>query len=458
MTRRPKFTEVLQNRGFRFLWFNQILVQLSYNTVNFALLIWVFKLTGSSTAVSLLMLSVYLPSLFFGLLAGVYADIADRRRIILIIDLLFALSFIAFIFIRHSYPLLLLNAFFINTLGQFFLPTESSAIPMLTKKKQLLLANSLFSLTLYGSVMVGFSLAGPILNYKGINAVFLFGFFAMVLAWVLSLNLPVIQSKQGKRFDNIPTGHAFHEMIGITLREVKTSTDFIRGKVHVLAAILLMAGMQGVIGVLAVLVSSYMETVLHIHATDASYVLMFPLGIGMVTGAFLIGRFGHDRPRRYIVIPSIIVSGILFFLAGITPVIAELIQATELPSYIRYPRFFFRAPSLSLFFGIGSFILGVCAVGIIVPAQTVLQESTTEKNRGKIFAVLLVVMNLFAAVVSVLAGLLADVIGAASIFVLISVVILTMGILVRKPASFLKEAYLPYKIREFLGLGHWEGK
>src|SRR5437763_1128890 len=114
---KPSFTSVISNRGFRFLWANQILVQLAYNTLNFALIIWVFKLTDSNLAVSSLMLAMYLPAIFLGIFAGVFVDIADRRKIIILIDLMLAVAFALFIFIKGSYPLLLLNTFFINSLA-----------------------------------------------------------------------------------------------------------------------------------------------------------------------------------------------------------------------------------------------------------------------------------------------------------------------------------------------------
>ena len=104
----------------------------------------------------------------------------------------------------------------------------------------------------------------------------------------------------------------------------------------------------------------------------------------------------------------------------------------------------------------GSFLMGMSAVGIIVPSQTVLQENTTEQNRGKIFAVLVVVMNVFAAVVSVLAGAFADLLGAATIFSLMGILILPIGLFVHKPGIFFREAHLPFRVRQFLGLGHWE--
>ena len=160
MPNKVTFASVVANRGFRFLWFNQILVQLAYNTLNFALIIWVFKLVGANLAVSALLLSIYLPVILFGIFAGVFVDIADRRKIIMVVDIVLAVCFLLFVFIKFSYPLILINTFIINSLAQFFLPSENSSIPMLLSKKQLFLANSLFSLTLYGSFMLGFTMGG----------------------------------------------------------------------------------------------------------------------------------------------------------------------------------------------------------------------------------------------------------------------------------------------------------
>ncbi|MBI2040419.1 hypothetical protein HYT18_05105, partial [Candidatus Microgenomates bacterium] len=52
MKKKVSFASVISARGFKYLWINQILLQLAINTLNFSLLIWVYKLTGSNFAVS----------------------------------------------------------------------------------------------------------------------------------------------------------------------------------------------------------------------------------------------------------------------------------------------------------------------------------------------------------------------------------------------------------------------
>lgn len=457
MIHKSTFSSVIRNRGFKFLWLNQLLLQLSYNTLNFALIIWVFKLTGSNFAVSLVLLAVYLPSFLFGLVAGVLVDKVDRRKLILYLDMLFALSFVLFAVGKDSYLLILVNTFFINTLAQFFMPTESSAIPLVVPKKQLFFANSLFSLTLYGSFMVGFSIAGPILNFSNdINAIFMLGFVAMVCAWMFALNLPKITSGRSKRMRELLAPNNLQRLMKVTFSESKKTLSFIHSKVNIVVAIGLLASIQGIIGILGVLISSYMERVLRIQATDASYVLMVPLGLGMMFGAFIIGKFAQNLPRRSIVRPAILICGSIFFLMGIVPYLSSMFPLADLPMRIVGLRFFSAVPALSLLFAFGAFTLGMCTVSVIIPAQTVLQENTTARNRGKIFAVLLVLMNAVAVVPVILVGALSDLFGVSPIFTVMGIIIFGIGMLALTPATFFEEKALPYRLREFLGLGHWQ--
>ncbi|KKR80915.1 MAG: Major facilitator superfamily [Candidatus Daviesbacteria bacterium GW2011_GWA1_41_61] len=457
MSEKPTYLAVISNRGFRSLWINQILVQLAYNTLNFALIVWVFKLIDSNLAVSALMLSIYLPAILFGIFAGVFVDVTDRKKIIILIDLLLAVSFVLFIFIKGSFLLILINTFFINTLAQFFMPSESSSIPMLVGKKQLFLANSLFSLTLYASFMLGYSVGGPILNIFGINTIFFLGAGMLAIAFLLAQNLPsIVASSVEKKFGKNITWSNLQKMVKVTKEEASETFRFIRGRLNIATAIALLSGIQGVVGILAVLMPSYLERVLRIHATDSSYFVMLPLGLGMVSGSLIVGRLFYNRPKRQVVIPAILGAGIIFLLIGAAPLIARIAQSPELPLHLTRLRYFFKVPSISFWFAAGAYLLGLFTVSVIVPCQTVLQENTHEKNRGKIFAVLGVIMTSVAALPVVLAGGLSDVFGTAPILFTLGVLVVALGLIARYPDFFFQETHLPKRVREFLGFGHWE--
>ncbi len=464
---KASFSSVLSVPGFRYIWINQFLAQLAYNTLNYALVVWVYKLTNSNFAVSIIILCVYLPSLLLGVFGGLLADVIDKKKILMATCFLYAVAYLIFIPIKGIYPLIIINTFFLNSMSQFFVPAESSAIPLLINKKGLFFANSLFSLTLYVSLLIGFTSSGIILNKLGMNTVFMLGFVFQLIGFMVILRLPSLKNKQltpysrkfvsdYKKDGSIITGLIIKDVFLLARDETRETFQFIRGKVNLSVAIALLAAMQGIIGTLAVLVSSYLERVLRIHATDASYFLMFPLGTGMILGAVLLGRFGSKVPRRFIVVPSIVTAGIVFILMGLIPYFAHLGSLVDLPPYhIPKLRYFFKAPSLSTWFAIGSFILGFCSVSIIVPSQTVVQEATTDKVRGKIMSILVVLMNCASAILVLTTGALADLIGVAPVFTILGLSILLIGMVALKPQLFIKEGQIPFRIKEFLGLGHW---
>lgn len=447
-------SSIIKNRGFVNLWINQILVQLSYNCLNFALLVWVYRLTGSTAAVSLMLFSVYLPSVVFGLVAGVLVDITDRKKIIMVINLLLAICFLSLILLKGSFPAILAVVFLVNSLVQFYVPAESSAIPLICSRKQLLTANSLFSITLFGSFLGGFGIAGPLINFFGINFVFAFGAVLLLIAFLLSFLFPPIKSplsqlgtKLVQALQRVDVG----QISEVVTKEIKNTFLLIRGRVAVMISLFILASIQVGIALLGTLVPSFFERVVRINATDASFIMIIPLGLGMVIGGAILSRFGDLIPKRTIVSAGIITAGILLFALG-------TVRFGEPPfGGLRHgPVPFFYKPFLTSLLMGGSFLLGLAMVSIVVPSQTALQEYSPERDRGKVYAALSVLMSAMTLIPVLLVGILADLFGPSTIFLCIGIVIFLLGILAFKPDFYFSKKQLPYKIRQFLGLGHWK--
>lgn len=451
------FTSVVENRGFLNLWINQILVQLSLNSLNFALIIWVFKLTDSNIAISALLFSIYLPTVLLGLFSGVLVDIIDRRKIIMVVDLLLSMLFFSLIFGKESYPAILAIIFFINSLGQFYGPAEASAIPIIVKRNQLIIANSIFSTTVFSCFLLGFALAGPLINQLGIDFVFGLGGVVLSLAFLLSLLFPPIQGatdQQGKKLISALVKRDYGVIFQIGKWEIDQTFKLIRGKLPVLSSIGILAGVQVVVGIIAVLAPGFLEKSLQIKATDASFVVVIPLGLGIVSGGLFLSKFGKSLVKRKLVSGAILFAGLLFFLEGISPIISPAIRYFHSPR----PLSFFTQPPLSSVLAAGSFFLGIALVSILVPSQTVLQENTPKQDRGKVFAVLGAVMSGLALIPVLLSGILADIFGTTPIFIGLGTIIIIIGLFGLKPNLFFQKHELTFRVRQFLGLGHWEGK
>lgn len=457
MSGKPTFTSVISNKGFLNLWVNQILVQLSFNALNFALLVWVFKLTDSIFAVSALFFSMYLPAVIFGLFSGVLVDVIDRKKIIMLIDFFLALLFFSLIFFHNSFPAILLITFLVNALGQFYAPAEASAIPIVVKKNELLTANSIFTATLYSCFLLGFGLSGPLINHLGIDFVFGLGGIFLLIAFLLSLFFPSIKSTpdvQGRKLIAALSRREFMDIWQIGITEIAETMRLIKGKLPVLSSMLILAGVQMGISMMAVLVPGFLEKSLQIKATDASYVLIIPLGLGIVTGGLILGRFGSRLIKRKLVAKGILFTGLLSFVVGIAPLISPAIQ------YFRHAKpvpFFYQPPLATILF-VGSFLIGIALISILIPSQTVLQENTPEKDRGKVFSTLGVVMAGLSLIPVLLIGLLADLFGTTPIFISMGVLITFAGLFGLRPSLFFKKSSLSLRVREFLGLGHWEEK
>lgn len=446
---------IIKNRGFLNLWVNQILVQLSYNCLNFGLLVWVYHLTGSSTAVSLMLFSVYLPSVIFGLFAGVFVDIIDRKKIIMVINLLLAVCFLSLIPFKESFPAILTVVFLVNSLVQFYVPAESSAIPLICHRKQLLTANSLFSITLFGSFLAGFGIAGPLISMFSIDFVFGFGAGLLIIAFLLSFLFPSIRSELdplGKKLVAAIDQRNLAQIGWVGFKEMKNTYFLIRGRIPVTASLFILASVQVAIAVLGALIPSFFERTLKINVTDASFILVLPLGIGMVLGGILLSRWGHLIAKRTIVSLGITIAGILFFVLGAAPLVAPLIEFLPMEKTLSFVQ---RLPLSSLLIT-GSFLLGLSMVSIVVPSQTALQEYSPERDRGKVYAALSVLMSALTLIPVLLAGVLADNFGVGPIFIVMGGTVALLGLLAIKPDFYFSKNQLPLKMRRFLGAGHWK--
>lgn len=446
---------IIKNRGFINLWVNQILVQLSYNSLNFGLLVWVYHLTRSSTAVSLMLFSVYLPSVIFGLFAGVFVDIIDRKKIIMVINLLLAVCFLSLIPLKESFIGILGVVFLVNSLVQFYVPAESSAIPLICSRNQLLTANSLFSITLFGAFLAGFGIAGPLISMFNIDFVFVFGVILLATAFFLSFFFPPIISELdplGKKLVNAIDKRNIPQVFEVGVREMKNTFYLIKGRVPVTASLFILASVQVAIAVLGALIPSFFYEVLGKDPAEASYFLILPLGIGMVLGGVLLSRWGHLLPKRTIVSGGITVAGLLFFSLGVVPLFSPFFKYL----FTQGPLPFTSQMHLATFLIAGSFLLGLSMVSIVVPSQTALQEYSPERDRGKVYAALSVLMSALTLIPVLLSGVLADNFGVGPIFIAMGGTIALLGLLAIKPDFYFSRKQLPLRVRQFLGLGHWK--
>src|ERR1700731_2255117 len=79
---------IWRNRHFLLLWLAQAISQTAQNAIWYGIVVLVQRQSHSSTLLSLAVLTLIIPSVIFGVLAGVYVDRWDKRTVLIGTNLL----------------------------------------------------------------------------------------------------------------------------------------------------------------------------------------------------------------------------------------------------------------------------------------------------------------------------------------------------------------------------------
>ena len=180
---KPSPLSVFRNRSFTMLWSGQLVSTIGDSLASLAASILVFRLTGSALSVGLMLIATAAPSLLVGLVAGVYVDRADRKRIMIAADLLRAVLVILIPFmisINIAWLYVIIAA--ISAIGQFFDPAQESVLPEIATDEELAAANSFMAISSFGSTAIGFAASGLIASQFPIEWAFYIDGFTFVLS------------------------------------------------------------------------------------------------------------------------------------------------------------------------------------------------------------------------------------------------------------------------------------
>ena len=398
---------ILRNGNFKKLWGAQILSQIAGHLLNFALIISVFELAQgtrlANVSVALLILSFGIPSIFFAAAAGVYVDHWNKKKVLVISNVVRGLLILGYVFFDQSLAAVLLLTFLISTATQFFTPAEAAAMPALVRRNQLLRANSLFVFTLYASFIVGYSSSAPVIAAFGSDGPYIVTFVMFVISTILVALLPDIHVKEKA---SIP----FRRIVRYTGREIISNWHLIRSSHNLSFPILQLTITQGVLNVILALAPAMSLAILGLQLKDSSHFFIIPAGVGMVLGVMSIDRLTRRFSRTQVIAVGLLLAAVALLLLG------TVNRLHDTASLAQYQIGYFVAPLV--------FILGFTNALVSVAAQTVLQENTTDSTRGKVFGALGMMINIAATLPILFAGILADLFGVPAVISFIAVSLL----------------------------------
>ncbi len=130
----------------------------------------VYAETGSTLASGGLLLASFVPTVVLGSLAGVFVDRWDRRRAMIVLNLLNALALLPLLSVRDERTIWIAYLVVLaqSCLQQFFVPAEQSLIPELIEPRRLLTANALNSQIRDVARLLGAALGGVLAAAGGL--------------------------------------------------------------------------------------------------------------------------------------------------------------------------------------------------------------------------------------------------------------------------------------------------
>jgi MFS family permease len=156
--------DVLRIRDYRYLFAGQVVSDIGDGITLLLVLLVINDLTGSTAALALMAMAEAIPAFTVGLVAGVYVDRWDRRRVMLAADLLRAGIVLSFALVQDPamVPLLYVLGFTQASIATFFRPARGAMLPHIVPAEGLPAANGLAQASQVIGSLLGAGLAGLI--------------------------------------------------------------------------------------------------------------------------------------------------------------------------------------------------------------------------------------------------------------------------------------------------------
>jgi len=380
---------VFRNRSFILVWIGQLISSMGSALTALAAAILVYRLMGSALSVGLMLVATSGPTVLIGLVAGVFVDRYNRKRIILVSDLLravliFLIPFLIPLSINWLYVIVALT----SAITQFFDSAHASILPEVVTEKDLSAATSLMAVSSLGSTTIGFAVAGFIATSLDID----WAFYLDALSFLLSAALIL--------FTHVPSMPVPEDTsiraVGQNLRaglDTVAAAPILRSLFTVIAPIYLIFGLE-----ISLLLPF---TLRELGGTEFDFGLQEAAeAIGIALGGILMARLA-DRIRtgQWLAISYLgMAAAMIVYSLSHQATLAILMMAVS----------------------------GLLNAPSFIGEQLVIQRATPRGMRGRVYSAYFVVRDVMYVAGMILAGL-ADVMNVRTLFMLSAFVLVLAG-------------------------------
>lgn len=389
-------------RPFFTLWGGQAVSLFGSQIVQFALIWWLTKATGSATILAAASLVGLLPQVLLGPFAGVLVDRWPRRWVMFVADSLVALASLVLAYLFWSGAVEIWHVFallFVRALGgAFHWPAMQASTPLMVPAEQLTRIQGLNQMLQGGMSIVAAPLGALLVSVLAMPALLMIDVTTALFAIVPLLFIVV---PQPKKIDTAVAADGTH----------KTSfwTDMRLGFRYILSwpAVLMLMGMAMLINFLLTPLAALQPLLITQHFQGEAIhlgVLEAAFGLGIVAGGILLGVWGGFQKRVYTSLVGLVGLGIGIFLLGL-------------------------APATMFWLAVGSALLAGSMISLTNgPLMAILQAIVDPAMQGRVFTLLNSAAMAMSPLSLIVAGPFADAFGVRTWFMMGGVLTLVVAL------------------------------
>jgi MFS family permease len=379
------FRDVLRVDVMRRVWYAQIVSLLGDFLAIFAVISVVsFQLHGTPAQVTGVQIAYMIPFALLGPLAGVFVDRWQLKPTLVSSDLIRAGLLIPLFLTTSVWQIYVILAA-LGVVSSFFAPAQSVTIRTHVPPQGLLSANALMQMAMMGVRIIGPAAAGALVAAFGASLCYALDMVSFLASAAL-IGTVAITRREPRAASVAPSTNS---RVHAVLHDMAEGMRFIVHHAAILFVVLAMAAGLFVLGCFGPLIAIYVREWLHASAGVFGAVSAM-VGVGLLVGTQGLRQIARRASNELMVLSGLAGIGVGALLLGALPY-----------------------SSAALF---AMFTMGFAFAGIIVPAQTLMQQETPQPLMGRVSSTVMSVV-LFAQLVGlILSGVLAQIIGVRPVF------------------------------------------
>jgi predicted MFS family arabinose efflux permease len=313
----------------------------------------VYVLTGSTLASAAMVLAALLPQVALGSCAGVLADRWDRRRTMIVANLLLAATLLPLLLVNHprQTPIVYAVMTVQSAIAVFFSAAEAALLPVLVPASRRVTANALNGQIRDVGRLSGAALGGVLAGLGGIRLITIADALTFVAAAGM---LTLIRFRAARTPVAVSRRHVLREWlagarIAVSQRALRTLLVFV-----------LITGVGE--AVMSALMAPFVRDVLHGGATAYGNIMAVQ-AVGGLAGGLVVTLVAHRIPPRVLLGGGALAFGLLDLLLFLYPLVFEALW-----------------PALVIMV-----LVGLPGAANLAGLMTIFQTATEDRHRGRVF-------------------------------------------------------------------------